>query len=282
MGLFFNFKQGDRGQSVADLQAQLNMVKKEKLVIDGIYGRLTDKAVRKIANQFDSPSAAAGPAVWQELGIPQIAIADISDHQYKVDFFKLRHEGISGVILKASEGFDWKTKNPQRFKEAKEAGLLVGAYHFGRPDLHSEHDAPARERANFDEVIEDAGIDLDFLPIYDFEKGDKTRDSWNVKYAVEWRPGIIYTAQWAINLLASEDRERLVECGAKLWFADYVRDHVQTGPKDKIKPWCQWHLWQHTASYLSTSVHDYKGSPSKIDMNWTHKGRLAPLLNFGC
>ena len=120
------------------------------------------------------------------------------------------------------------------------------------------------------------------MPVYDFEKGDKTRDSWNVQYAVEWRPGIIYTAQWAIDLLASEDRYRLAESGAKLWFADYVKDHIQTGPRDKIDPWSQWHLWQHTAKYLSSSVLNRYGKPSKIDMNWTHKGRLGSLLKYGC
>jgi len=269
---------GNRGQSVEDLQQALNTTQNARLEVDGIYGQQTDKAVRKIANRKNTPIAAATPAIWNEIGIPQIAIADISDHQHKVDFFKLRHEGIRGVIIKASEGFDWKTKKPERFKEAKEAGLLVGAYHFGRPDLHDEENAPQIERQNFDEVIEDTGVELDFLPVYDFEKGDKSRDAWNVKYCVEWQPGIIYTARWAVQLLASEDRDQLTAHGARLWFADYTRDHLQNMPKDKIEPWDQWDLWQHTAGYVSTSVLDRYGRPSKIDMNWTHAGRLPSLL----
>lgn len=280
--MFFSYQRGDRGQVVRDIQQALNTTQAAGLEVDGIYGQQTDKAVTKIANYQNNSSRAASPAVFTEIGIPQIAIADISDHQYQVDFHKLRASGVRGVIIKASEGFDWKTKKIERFKEAKDAGLLVGAYHFGRPDLHDEDDAPQIERANFDEVIERAGVRLDFLPVYDFEKGDKTRDEWSVHYCLEWKPGIIYTARWAIDSLAGREADHLMEAGASLWFADYRRGNDKRYPTDSTRPWAEWSLWQHTASELTEAVTDRHGEPSKIDMNWTHRGRLRELLQKGC
>ena len=119
--MFFSYQRGDRGQVVRDIQQALNTTQAAGLEVDGIYGQQTDKSVTKIANYQNNSSRAASPAVFTEIGIPQIAIADISDHQYQVDFHKLRASGVRGVIIKASEGFDWKTKKIERFKEAKEA-----------------------------------------------------------------------------------------------------------------------------------------------------------------
>lgn len=280
--MFFSYRRGDRGQVVRDIQQALNTTQAAGLEVDGIYGEKTDRSVQKVANRQNTDRRSATPAVFTEIRIPQIAIADISDHQYEVDFHKLRAQGVRGVIIKASEGFDWKTKKIERFEQAKEAGLLVGAYHFGRPDLHDEEDAPQIERANFDEVIERAGIRLDFLPVYDFEKGDKNRDEWSVHYCVEWKPGIIYSAEWAIDLLAGKERDHLLETGAVLWFADYTRGSGKRYPTDSIEPWKEWALWQHTAEHETDAVLDRYGRPSKIDMNWTHRGRLPQLLNKGC
>ena len=286
--MFFDYGRGDKGQTVRDIQQALNTTQAASLKIDGIYGPKTEAEIEKVkccGKSFIS----ATPEVFEKIGLEQIAIADISDHQYKVDFEKLRDQGVKGVIIKASEGFDWKTKNIERFKQAKEAGLLVGAYHFGRPDLHQEGEAPYIERDNFNEVVERSGIDLDFLPVYDFEKGDKNKDEWSVHYCVEWHcehdgdvPAIIYTAEWALDLLAGKQRDKLLETGSVLWFADYTRNTGKRYPTDSINPWQEWSLWQHTAKHFTDAVLDRNGKPSKIDMNWTHRGRLSQLLARSC
>ena len=282
MSLFFSYRRGDKGQTVADIQQALNTTQGAKLTVDGIYGSQTDKAVEKVSKRHDTRFRSASPAVFTDIQIPQIAIADISDHQHAVDFEMLRSEGVRGVIIKASEGFDLQTKRIERFREAKEAGLLVGGYHFGRPDLHNEEDAPERERANFDDVIDRCGIRLDFKPVYDFEDGDKTKDSWNVDYCIRWAPGIVYTAKWAIDSLAGHDRDRLLETGAALWFAEYIRSSGKRYPTKDTDPWEEWSLWQHTSTYETAAVKNHRGELSSIDMNWTHKGRMRDLLDVGC
>ena len=60
---------------------------------------------------------------------------DISRHNGKVDFEKVKNSGIDFVFIKASEGSSHRdslfTRN---FNEARKAGLKTGAYHFFRFD----------------------------------------------------------------------------------------------------------------------------------------------------
>ena len=56
---------------------------------------------------------------------------DISHHQKKIDWEKLRSEEIHFVFMKATEGGDWK--DPlflENWQQAEQAGFVRGAYHF--------------------------------------------------------------------------------------------------------------------------------------------------------
>ena len=79
--MFFSYRRGDRGQVVRDIQQSLNTTQAAGLEVDGIYGEKTDRAVQKVANRQNTDRRSATPAVFTEIRIPQIAIADISDHQ---------------------------------------------------------------------------------------------------------------------------------------------------------------------------------------------------------
>jgi lysozyme len=59
-------------------------------------------------------------------------IIDISHHQEHVDLERVRAAGVVGVIHKATEGFRFVDQMyDERQREALDAGLLWGAYHFG-------------------------------------------------------------------------------------------------------------------------------------------------------
>jgi lysozyme len=63
---------------------------------------------------------------------PVNVIIDVSHHQERVDFERVRASGIVGVIHKATEGFRFVDKKyAERQQRALDAGLLWGAYHFG-------------------------------------------------------------------------------------------------------------------------------------------------------
>lgn len=60
---------------------------------------------------------------------------DVSAHNGEIDFRQVAAEGVSFVIIKATEGGTFKDKKfVDNLRKAREAGLKVGAYHFFRFD----------------------------------------------------------------------------------------------------------------------------------------------------
>lgn len=60
---------------------------------------------------------------------------DVSAHNGDIDFSRVAADGISFVIIKATEGGTFKDKKfVDNLRRAREAGLKVGAYHFFRFD----------------------------------------------------------------------------------------------------------------------------------------------------
>jgi len=60
-------------------------------------------------------------------------VVDVSHHQGAVDFGAVRGDGIRATMLKASEGINYvDNKYKSNHSAAETAGLLCGAYHFGR------------------------------------------------------------------------------------------------------------------------------------------------------
>lgn len=56
---------------------------------------------------------------------------DVSHHQGDINWSKVKADGWSFVIMKSTEGGDWKdTKFEQYYAEADKAGLAIGVYHY--------------------------------------------------------------------------------------------------------------------------------------------------------
>lgn len=56
---------------------------------------------------------------------------DVSNHQKVIDWSKLDNQRVRFAFIKATEGGDFKDKSFDRnWKDAKEQGIIVGAYHF--------------------------------------------------------------------------------------------------------------------------------------------------------
>lgn len=64
---------------------------------------------------------------------------DISAHNGRIDFERVKKAGYDFVIIKATEGTDFKdTMFVDNLRRARHAGLKVGAYHFFRFDTDGE------------------------------------------------------------------------------------------------------------------------------------------------
>lgn len=81
---------------------------------------------------------------------------DISAHNGDIDFRKVAAEGVSFVIIKATEGGTFKDKKfVENVRKAREAGLKVGAYHFFRFDTPGY-----MQGLNFLHSVQSRGLDL--------------------------------------------------------------------------------------------------------------------------
>ena len=274
----FTLRKEDRGQEVRRLQSSLT-----DLVTDGDFGSKTQLAVRTYQRlQGLTIDGIAGPVTLGSLGIEVLPGIDLSNHNGTVDFAKAANAGIKYAWIKVTEGTTHV--NPRfrdRFKGARDHGIKVGAYHFGRPDTNIGPDDASKEVENFLEACESAGIGSgDLVPVLDVETGLKTDDQHNVDWTLEWlwrvqdafnvKP-MIYTARWAYNLYCinarSKDRDRLATY--PLWLASY-NEGVE--PKRKTALGDSWDIWQWTGS---GSVPGVKG---KCDQNWMAGGQLHKLL----
>jgi GH25 family lysozyme M1 (1,4-beta-N-acetylmuramidase) len=64
-------------------------------------------------------------------------IIDISSNNSPPDFGRVKHDGVLGVIIKATEGLTFNNPRLESdWERAAKAGLVVGSYHFAREDTH--------------------------------------------------------------------------------------------------------------------------------------------------
>lgn len=96
---------------------------------------------------------------------------DVSHHQGDINFKKVAADGISFVFIKATQGKSFRSKTFLKFvKDAKAAGLMIGAYHYV-DDSATTPEMARQEAANFAKAIKDAGgiQAFDLPPVMDYE-----------------------------------------------------------------------------------------------------------------
>ena len=85
-----------------------------------------------------------------------VAGIDVSKHNGKIDFEKVAADDYQFVFIKASEGKTYRDEAFERnYQGARDAGLMVGAYHFFRKNRTGEEQA-----ANLLSVIKGKPLDL--------------------------------------------------------------------------------------------------------------------------
>lgn len=170
---------------------------------------------------------------------------DVSHWQGNINWKHVKSDGISFAFIKATEGVDYEDpKFSKNLKEAKEAGILVGAYHFCTPS--SLEDA-VNEAGHFINIIKKYGgfALLDLPPVIDIEKNQglareeisKIVRTWveKVKEASKVQP-VIYSYTYFIRDYLEESLSDI-----PLWLAHY--DIKQ--PPDSAG-WNSWTFLQYT------------------------------------
>jgi len=187
----------------------------------------------------------------------------------RVDFAKAKAQGAQFVFIKASQATFRDRDIEINWQNAREAGLLRGAYHFLVWEV-----APETQADFFCSVIGDDPGELP--PVADFEWWKTTPPNalnilerfLNRVEANLGRIPMIYTAPGFWNPHGSKDAKW---ARYPLWIAHYGV-YAPIVPK----PWPTWNFWQYTSKGDGIAF----GAESKdLDMNWFN-GSLDDLYRF--
>ncbi|WP_269055251.1 glycoside hydrolase family 25 protein [Paenibacillus tundrae] len=205
---------------------------------------------------------------------------DVSHHNGNIDFKKVAADGISFVFIKATQGKSFRsTKFLQFVKDAKAAGLLIGAYHYVDDSAGSVESAKA-EAQNFYKAIQAAGGigTFDLPPVMDYEsnknghsKATITAVATTFLAEIQKLTGVkplVYTYPAFIGNFSGLS-------GYPLWIARYS---TQT-PAD-ASGWTRWDFWQYSdgaaGGYPPRGTRKVDGISGAVDLN-EFDGTVAEL-----
>ena len=271
MSLKYTLKKDDTGQEVARLQKAL------KITADGKFGPKTEGAVKDYQEDHAlAVDGLAGKRTLTSLGINVTAATDLSSWNGTVDFEKIKAAGCPAAWIKLTEGTTHQNPGREKkFESARKAGMIVGAYHFGRSDTYAGDPRDwEKEANNFLVQLEKVGCHSgDLVPVLDVEAGMKTDDNHNVNWCLNWLDHVgketnstpmIYTARFAWQLwLMRADKaalKKLLEY--PVWYAAYIRKKRLVGPEAKLRGWKEWEVWQYTGHG------EIDGVKGRVDLNW--------------
>lgn len=215
-----------------------------------------------MAEKAPKAAPAAEPAS-RVLGI------DISDYQRRVDFDEVKRGGQEFVFIKATEGNGHRQTLFESHKAAAlAAGLLVGAYHFARPD-DSLGDAVAEARLMAAKMGCRQRDELP--PVLDLEKTKTVRTaSWArafieaLRDATGERP-FVYLGRWFLGPQTGEEAKALEWLGqnTRLWLPAYPMQRVDPMTNPRPKPFASWG---------EVTIHQFAGDASAATGNATIPG----------
>jgi lysozyme len=177
---------------------------------------------------------------------------DISHFQPNVDFAAARQAGLRAVFHKATEGLhEIDPCYAAAREQARAAGLLWGAYHFGTGE-----DALA-QAAHFLDIAKPDGATLLVLDLETNPQGAsmsieqaRTFVSHVRQVTGKW-PGL-YSGSYIRDHLGNQPDPVLGNCW--FWLAEY-------GPVAHVPPtWDAWTFWQHTDGHVGPGPYEVPGA----------------------
>lgn len=258
---------------------------------DGTWGPVTENATKKFQQtQNLNPDGKVGPDTLkaaENLGFimpqpetfPQSGLIDVvfdvSHHNAVVDFTEAHRSGMMAVFHKASQSLGptlmLDKMYPIRKKEAIDAGLLWGAYHFGSGGSGQD------QALTF---LDNVKPDHDTLLVLDFEPntthGETTMSLAEAAAFVEEIqkqtgkfPGI-YSGNLLKESIGAPEYDVLTNCW--LWIAQYSHEvHLPNG-------WSDFTFWQYTDGVNGPSTLPVPGT-GQCDRE-VFKGTPETLKNF--
>lgn len=167
-------------------------------------------------------------------------VIDVSRHQGQIDWHRVAACGVSGAIIKATEGRTYQDPRAlENLRGARAAGLDVGSYHYCHLAWQGAQTDPIPQMDNWLGEVERAGGDpCDGLGMWlDLETREVAElcDLNGARATVDWiarasdyvldqtgqRPGLYLSRRAITEVLGDEQGERLM--AHRCWWARYPR-----------------------------------------------------------
>lgn len=190
-------------------------------------------------------------------------VADISVWQGTVDFDQVKAAGVTGVIVKLSEGVN--ISDPKAIEHcdgARAAGLTVEGYHFAR--LSSGASSNAQQAIVRAQVCGVQKVWLDFEDDHNpLSRDDST--AWALAFLAAITQAGLDAGFYTFTGYTSRFAPDPALAAYPLWLANYGRNTGEYPPvrQPPVAPplWAGWAGWQHT------SVADVPGIAGHVDMS---------------
>lgn len=196
---------------------------------------------------------------------------DVSHHQGAIDWRKVRGNGVDFSFIKASESVGFvDPRYKENVKNAREAGVLVGSYHFARGG------DPIKEADFFLSTVGE--IQQWELLALDWEIEHASPAAWcrafldRVESKVGFKP-LLYTNEARVK---SINWAKVVTGDFGLWVAKYPwLDVGVAGSKPTSGQWAFWVLWQFS------SKGKVGGITGNVDLNKNDSIFIDTLKEYG-
>lgn len=198
---------------------------------------------------------------------------DVSHWDGDTDFQKMVSSGASFVFIKASQNSEDK-KFTQNWKNAKEAGILRGAYHYldwKKSEIEQANLFADTMRGDYGELPPVLDLEEDPAP-YKLSKQSIQTKVWNFLQTLERKTGkipMIYCGYYYWKDFCSTE---LRWAKYPFWLAWYADESVIKVPA----PWTKWTFWQYTSKGNSIL---YGSKKKVIDLNY-YNGTEAELREW--
>jgi len=215
---------------------------------------------------------------------------DVSVYEPRVDWRVLRSQGFKFALIRATSGIGYvDPRFASHWEDAREAGLLRGAYHY----LIGEQDA----RQQADLFISTVGSDKGELPpIVDLEDAYNEKVPNNVlisrckevldliEKAFGRRPMVYSRKTYLDAHFTQGSRPPVWAKDYDIWVAQYPwtfnPDSMPNVNMPQQPPgWKDWKFWQYSESAIVEGVTDENNQPTRIDLNW-FRGTEEDLFRF--
>lgn len=229
-------------------------------------------ALAFISTWLSASAAQAAPAPPPN-ALPGI---DVSHHQDAIDWTQVAASGVRFAFAKATEGTGFVDPMYSANRAGATAnGIVFGAYHFARPDLHPFNPIPEA-----DHFVDSAQLAPgDIIPVLDLERSGDLSPTELTDWVLQWlaevtaRTGVrpmVYTSPvgWQ-NRMA--DTTAIVDAGyTVLWIAHWN----VASPTLPANDWQTngWSFWQYS------NCGHVPGIEGCVDLDWYDGLDFAPVL----